>query len=150
MAAQRHEALRVIAAYKFLKMVGLLIVAVAAFGLVREARLIALADWVTQLPYHLGHHFLVVAIDHLLDLGPRQFIAIGVAACIYATVFGIEAWGLWRGRRWSEWLTVIVTASLIPFELWEMHHHFTWLKLLALAINIAVVWYLVYLLRRHE
>jgi len=150
MPAQRHEALRVIAAYKFLKMAGLLVVAVAAFGLVREARLIALADWVMQLPYHLGHRFLVLGINHLLDFGPRQFIAIGVAACIYAAVFGIEGWGLWRGRRWAEWLTVIVTASLIPFELWEIHHRFTWLKLLALMINIAVVWYLAYLLRRKE
>jgi len=150
MAAQRHDALRVIAAYKFLKMLGLLIVAVAAFGMVREARLVALADWVMQLPFHLGHRFLVLAIDRMLDIGPRQFIAIGIAACVYAAVFAVEGWGLWRGRRWAEWLTVIVTASLIPFETWELHHRFTWLKLSALIVNIAVVWYLAWLLRRRE
>ena len=150
MAAQQHETLRVIAAYKFLKMVGLLVVAVASFGLVRETRLIALADWVLELPYHLGHRYLVLAIDHLLDMGPRRFIAIGIAACIYAAVFGLEAWGLWRGRRWAEWLTVVVTASLIPFEAWEIHHRFTWLKLLAVIVNIGVVWYLAWLLRRRE
>jgi uncharacterized membrane protein (DUF2068 family) len=31
---------------------------------------------------------------------------------------------------------------------WEIHHRFTWLKVLALAVNLAIVAYLVYLLRQ--
>jgi uncharacterized membrane protein (DUF2068 family) len=147
-ATERHGALRVIAAYKLVKAIGLLLVSAAAFGLVRETRFEAFTEWIMQLPIHHGHGFLVQLIDKMLALGPHKFIAIGVAACIYATVFAVEGWGLWRGKRWAEYLTVIVTASLIPLEIWEIVRHFTWLKVFALAVNVAIVWYLIYLLRR--
>jgi len=55
---------------------------------------------------------------------------------------------LWNGKRWAEYLTVVATASLIPFELWEIARHFTWLKVGALGVNVAIVCYLIYLLRR--
>ena len=147
MAATTHRALRVIAAYKIAKAVGLVIVAIAAFDLVQSERVDALADWIMQLPVHQGHPYAVALIDKVLGLGPRKFLAIGTVACIYAALFVVEGWGLWREKRWAEYLTVIVTASLIPLEVWEIHHHFTWLKVLALALNAAIVWYLVYLLR---
>jgi uncharacterized membrane protein (DUF2068 family) len=148
MAAATHRALRVIAAYKLVKALGLVIVATAAFDLVQSARVEALAEWIVQLPVHQGHPYAVALIARLLGLGPRKFLAIGAAACIYAALFVVEGWGLWREKRWAEYLTVIVTASLIPLELWEIHHHFTWLKVLALTLNAAIVWYLVHLLRQ--
>jgi uncharacterized membrane protein (DUF2068 family) len=65
-------------------------------------------------------------------------------------LFAIEGWGLWREKRWAEYLTVIVTASLIPLEIWEIIRHLTWLKVAALALNIAIVLYLLHLLRRRR
>jgi uncharacterized membrane protein (DUF2068 family) len=147
MAAHSHRALKFIAAFKLVKALGLIIVAVVAFNLVQSRHVVALADWVTQLPFHQGHRFAVDAVDKLLGFGPRKFLAIGSVACIYASVFVVEGWGLWQAKRWAEYLTVIVTASLIPFEVWEIFQHFTWLKIFALALNIAIVWYLIYVLR---
>lgn len=141
-------ALRVIAAYKLLKTFALLLVAAAAFGLVRESRFEAFADWLTQLPIHQGHGFVVRAIDRFLEIGHDHFRAIGIAATVYAAVFAVEGWGLWREKRWAEYFTTIVTASLIPFELWEIALHVTALKIVALVANIAIVIYLVLLLRR--
>jgi len=86
-------------------------------------------------------------VDKLLGLGPRKFLAIGIVSCVYASVFVVEGWGLWRERRWAEYLTVMVTASLIPFELWEIYDHFAWLKVAALALNVAILWYLIHVLR---
>jgi uncharacterized membrane protein (DUF2068 family) len=147
MPAHSHRALKFIAAFKLVKALGLIIVAVAAFNLVQWRHVVALADWVTQLPFHQGHRFAVEMVDKLLGFGPRKFLAIGTVACIYATVFVVEGWGLWREKRWAEYLTVIVTASLIPFEVWEIFQHFTWLKIFALVLNVAIVWYLIYVLR---
>jgi uncharacterized membrane protein (DUF2068 family) len=147
MPAHSHRALKFIAAFKLVKALGLIIVAVAAFKLVQSQRVVELADWVTQLPFHQGHRLAVETVDKLLGFGPRKFLAIGIVACVYASVFVVEGWGLWREKRWAEYLTVIVTASLIPFELWEIFSHFNWLKIVALALNIAIVWYLVHVLR---
>ena len=148
MAHAQHRALRIIAAYKIVKAAALLLVAATAFGLVREARFEAFTAWIMQLPIHHGHGLLVQLVDKLFELGPHRFMAIGVVLCIYACVFLVEGWGLWREKRWAEYLTVIVTASLIPIEIWEIVRHLTWLKLLAFAVNVAIVWYLVALLRR--
>ena len=148
MATSSHRALRFIAAFKLFKALGLMLVAGTAFGLIRQGHLQSLSDWVLDLPIHHGHGLLVRAIDALFELGPRKFLAIGIAACLYAAVFLIEGWGLWREKRWAEYLTVIATSSLIPLEVWEIFHHFTWLKVLALAVNVAIVLYLIYLLRQ--
>lgn len=142
------RALRVIAAYKLLKASLLLVVAATAFRLANAANLLAFSDWVLGLPIYRGHVLLVDTIDRLFALGPRKFIAIGIATCVYAGVFVVEGWGLWRGRRWAEYLTVIVTLSLIPIELYEIARHVTPLKIATLVVNLAIAAYLIVLLRR--
>jgi uncharacterized membrane protein (DUF2068 family) len=148
MAATTHNALRAIAVFKLCKALGLLVVAVASFDLVRSAQLDTFAEWIEQLPIHHGHRLLTHLLDAMLQLGPHKFIAIGLGACVYASLFLVEGWGLWRGRRWAEYLTTIATTSLIPFELYEIARHTTLLKVGALALNVAIVGYLIWLLQR--
>jgi uncharacterized membrane protein (DUF2068 family) len=145
-----HTALRAIAAFKLVKALGLVVVAVTAFDLVRSERLYAFAEWIAQLPIAQGHQVVIRLLYALLQLSPRKFVAIGVAACVYASLFLVEGWGLWRGKRWAEYLTVIATTSLIPFELWEIYQHVSWLKISALIVNVAIVLYLIHLLRREK
>jgi uncharacterized membrane protein (DUF2068 family) len=54
---------------------------------------------------------------------------------------------LWMQKRWAEWLTVIITASLIPLEAWEIFFRPTVGKVLILLANAAVVAYLVWHVR---
>jgi len=150
MAATTHEALRAIAVFKLLKALALIVVAVASFDLMRSSQLDALAHWIEGLPLRHGHVLLNRLLDELFQFGPRKFIAIGVGALVYASLFLIEGWGLWSGKRWAEYLTVIATTSLIPFELFEVVRNPTLLRIGALALNIAIVAYLVWLLRRER
>jgi uncharacterized membrane protein (DUF2068 family) len=145
---EQHRGLRIIAAFKLFKALALLVVAVGAFRLVRESRFAAFTDWIMQLPIHHGHRMLAVLVDGMFDIGPQRFLGVGLALCVYAAVFIVEGWGLWRGKRWAEYLTVVVTMSLIPIEVWEIWHQFTWLKVLALGVNVAIVVYLIAVLRR--
>jgi len=148
MAEHKEAALRAIAIYKFAKALALLLVAMVAFRLVDTPSLKHLATWVEQLPIRSGHGIVVRWVNDLLGLTPRKFELIGIGASIYATLFLIEGWGLWRRKRWAEYLTVFATASLIPFETWEIFHHFTWLKVAALAVNVVIVVYLWRIVRR--
>ena len=50
--------------------------------------------------------------------------------------------GLWMNKRWAEYLTFIATTALVPFEVYELTNSVSVFKLLALAINLAVVIYL--------
>jgi uncharacterized membrane protein (DUF2068 family) len=61
-----------------------------------------------------------------------------------------EGTGLWLRRAWAEWLTVIATGSLIPFELWELITRPPGRRLpiaVTFLINLLIVWYLARLLR---
>ncbi len=142
------RALRVIAVYKFVKALGLLIVACVAFGVMRTALLDATAMWIEHLPIQNGRNVLQHLLDTATGMSPRRFLAVGIAASAYATLFFIEGIGLWLGKRWAEYLTVFATASLIPFELWELVVHPTLTKAIVLLVNVAIVIYLWYLLRR--
>ena len=54
-----------------------------------------------------------------------------------------EAWALWTERRWGEYLTVAATAGFLPLELIELTHSVTPTKVVALAINLAIVVWLI-------
>ncbi|UUZ70577.1 DUF2127 domain-containing protein [Polaromonas sp. P2-4] len=62
-----------------------------------------------------------------------------MGAATYALVRFVEAYGLWRSRRWAEWFAAISGAIYIPFELYELRHHVGWLTVAALFLNVLVV-----------
>jgi uncharacterized membrane protein (DUF2068 family) len=66
----------------------------------------------------------------------------GAAVAAYAVLEGVEAVGLWLGRRWAEYLTFVATAVFVPYEIYELTKSISALKVLALVINVAIVVYL--------
>jgi len=91
-----------------------------------------------------GGHGLTHRIDELFTLRSSRLHLFAAIALLYATVEGVEAIGLWYAKRWAEYLTLIVTASLLPVEVYELSEHATPFKILALVVNVAVVAYLLY------
>jgi len=83
-------------------------------------------------------------LTRLFAISLRNLQVTGVVLTGYAILEGTEAVGLWRGRRWAEYLTFVATALLLPLEIYEISHRPTVLKAVTLAINLAVVLYLVW------
>jgi uncharacterized membrane protein (DUF2068 family) len=69
---------------------------------------------------------------------------LAIGAFAYALLEGTEGIGLAMRRRWAEYLTVIATGVLIPFEAYEVVHKVTLFRVGALLLNVAVVGYLAY------
>ncbi len=80
----------------------------------------------------------------------RALDAAGVITGLYALLFIVEGAGLLLARRWAEWLTVIVTASFIPLEIWKLVRHTTAPAIVTLVLNLAIAAYLAVRLARHE
>jgi uncharacterized membrane protein (DUF2068 family) len=89
-----------------------------------------------------ARHGFLHEIDSLFSLESSKLHLFGVVLLVYAGVEGIEAIGLWYQRRWAEYLTFIVTTSLLPLEVYEIAHKLSPFKILAFLINLAVVIYL--------
>lgn len=140
--AQHHLGLRVIAIYKAVKTVGLLLTAAAAFHLKQEQNFARLLHWLEHLSLTDTSGLRWRLVELLQRSGPGHFTAIGLVALGYAAVFATEGTGLWLRKHWAEWFTVVATGSLVPFEAYETLHDFSWLKLLVLFANVAIVIYL--------
>jgi uncharacterized membrane protein (DUF2068 family) len=69
-------------------------------------------------------------------------------AFVYAALRFAEGWGLWRVKTWAEWFGFLNGALYLPIELVEIARHFTYLKLAILVINIIVVLYLAWEIRK--
>lgn len=83
-------------------------------------------------------------LDRLQGLNGRRVLTLLAITCAYALVEGVEAWGLWRHRRWAAYLTALVTSSLLPLEIYELMHRVTPFRVGALTVNLLVVGYLVW------
>jgi len=75
-----------------------------------------------------------------LDDAKLQLLALGASG--YALVRFVEAYGLWRTRRWAEWFAVAAGGIYIPIEVYELWRRVTWIRFGLLAINVAIVAYL--------
>jgi uncharacterized membrane protein (DUF2068 family) len=78
----------------------------------------------------------------------RETVVFGAIAIAYGALEAAESYGLARRRRWGEWLTLIATSILIVPEVWELIRKATPLKVGALIVNVLVVAYLYWRLRR--
>jgi uncharacterized membrane protein (DUF2068 family) len=69
---------------------------------------------------------------------------LALGALLYAALETTEGIGLAMRRRWAEYLTVIATGVLIPFEVTEVVARPTAFRVGALVVNVAIVVYLAY------
>src|SRR5271156_5337956 len=146
----RFGVLRTIALYKIVKAVLLLAVAYGELRL-RDASLAAkLLSWAQARPYGLEHRIVAQLLEWFSGLSVSRIYLFRIVTLVYAAVFAVEGIGLWMEKRWAEWLTTIITASLIPLEAWEIILRPTIGKVLILLANIAVVAYLVWHVRKTQ
>jgi uncharacterized membrane protein (DUF2068 family) len=94
------------------------------------------SPWIRRLVAKLGH------------LKKHEVQLFGVLAIGYAGLEITEGVGLFYRKRWAEWLTVVATSLLIPLEAYELARHPSALKAAGILVNIAVVAYLIRVVRR--
>ena len=80
----------------------------------------------------------------MFSLTSTRLHLFGTVLLVYAVVEGIEAVGLWYQRRWAEYLTFVVTTSLLPLEVYEIANRVSPFKIVAFVVNVAVVVYLLF------
>jgi uncharacterized membrane protein (DUF2068 family) len=146
--AQHSRGLWVIAAFKLLKGFALLAVGIGARSLINKDLDEVVEHWVDFFRVDPNNHYLHGLLEHFTNLDPHRLKELSFGTFFYAAVLLTEGVGLALRKRWAEYFTIIVTSSFIPLEIYEIARHATWMKIVLLLINIAVVAYLAYEVRR--
>ncbi|HEV2577761.1 MAG TPA: DUF2127 domain-containing protein [Acidobacteriaceae bacterium] len=81
-------------------------------------------------------------------IGAPQLKHFSVLTFTYAGLCLIEGTGLMLEKRWAEYFTLTLTILALPWECFELYREFTIPRITLLVVNLAVLAYLVWLLRK--
>jgi uncharacterized membrane protein (DUF2068 family) len=146
----RDWGLLIIAIFKLFKGVLLLIVGIGALSLIHKDVAETAAHWADLFRVDPDNRHLHTLLLKLNVVDARRLEEISAGTFFYSALLVTEGTGLLLRKRWAEYFTIIVTASFIPMEIYELVRRLTFTRVLLLGINIAIVWYLVNRLRRPD
>ncbi len=151
-SAARRPALllRLIAVFKLFKAALLAAVALGALHLVRSGVAAGAQQWVEPFAMSSDRGALQQLIAMASGLGPKRLEVLAIGALAYACLYSIEGVGLWREKRWAEYMIAIATLLFVPLEVVALIRHATWTRLTALMVNLAVAAYMIHRLRDRE
>lgn len=137
---------------KILKTTTLTVLGTLALLLVHHDVVETIRHWVAVLGIAPGGHLVREALAGAGVLNDHLLREIGVVLYLYAALFAVEGAGLLLRRSWGEWVSIIITGSFVPIELYECVRHPHVGRILGMFLNIAAVLYLVHRVRqrRHE
>jgi uncharacterized membrane protein (DUF2068 family) len=139
-----------IAAERTLRAIVLLLVGIALIANPHHDWGKTLANFARDFGLNPSSNGIEKIIHRLHAISSHRYAVFGIIALVYGALEATEGYGLWRRRRWAEYLTVLATSLLFIPEIWEIADKPTPLKLGALLVNIAVVAYLILRLRSRD
>ena len=137
-----------IAAFKLLKAAALLAVGFGVLKLLHKDVAAEMGSWIDYLRIDPQNHFVQRMLEKAGLLNDRKIKELSVGTFAYAALFLTEGTGLAFRKRWAEYFTIISTASFLPFEIYEIVERVNVVRILLLLVNIGVVIYLIWELRR--
>jgi uncharacterized membrane protein (DUF2068 family) len=141
--------IRLIAAFKLLKGVLLLAAGFGALRLLHEDVALVVYRWLDAFRVDPGNRYIHRLLVQAANLDEKRLRELSVGTFFYSAVLLCEGTGLWLGRRWAEYFTILATASFIPLEIYELHRRLTLPRATLLILNVAIVVYLIWHLLAH-
>jgi uncharacterized membrane protein (DUF2068 family) len=147
---RQSDWLLVIGFFKFAKGIFFVLVGFGVLKLVHRD----LADLLLRLALALRidpeSHLVNLLVDRVQSLTPHRLRWIGTAVFLDAGLDFIEGTGLILRKTWAEYFTLILTASFLPWEFFEIVRHITVLRVALTFLNLLVVIYLAYILKQRN
>jgi len=133
------------------------IVAIGIFKLVKSTSLLALgaalihwrnkdlgavaSRWIGNV--WLGRSSFDAVLVKLSLMSQKTIDEFAIGSFVYSVLLSVEGIGLCLRKRWAEFLTVGITASLLPFEFYELYHRVTTTGVVITVLNVAILVYLI-------
>jgi uncharacterized membrane protein (DUF2068 family) len=140
---QRHNQwLILIAAFKLSQAILFALIGVGALRLLHKDVGDVLAKLADHLRFNPESKFVNFILEKAEIVDDRLLRRIGAVVFIYAGVNTIEGIGLYFEKVWAEYLVLLITASFLPWEIFEIFRRLTPIRVSLLAVNLLVFFYL--------
>jgi uncharacterized membrane protein (DUF2068 family) len=142
------------------------LILIAAFKLAQALLFVAIGVGVVRLLHKDVGDVLTKAAEHLrfspesrlvnfiLKNAPlvndQMLRRIGAVVFFYAGLDLLEGIGLYLEKVWAEFLTLLITASFLPWEAFEIYRRLTLARVSLLTVNAIVLMYLLKLVMARE
>jgi len=140
---KKDRLLSLIVAFKFFKGALLIAVAIGAHHMMNHD----MSDYVDHLVDTFrvdpNNRYIELALAKLQFISPKTLKDLSIGSFFYAAIVITEGTGLALRKRWAEYFTIIVTASFLPLEVFELLHRVTATKITVMFINLAILAYLI-------
>jgi uncharacterized membrane protein (DUF2068 family) len=143
-----QRGLLLIGVFRLLKSATLIAVGIGALHLLHKNIAAIAANWIDSLDLDPNNPYVVRFLEKLSALDPQKLKALGAGTFLYAGIYLVEGVGLVLRKRWAEYVTIISTAGFIPLEVYEIAEKINAIRIGVLLVNIAIVAYLIWDLRR--
>ena len=97
-----------------------------------------------------GDHYPSIVLHYADLLADANVRSIEMLLAAYALLRLCESYGLWRERKWGEWLGALSGALYVPYEMRHLWLHPHWSSFLILTGNLLVVAFLAYRIWRER
>jgi uncharacterized membrane protein (DUF2068 family) len=109
------------------------------------------AEWlITHLGLDPNHHIIHTVLSAITGVDHAHLRALEAGTFFYALLHLIEGTGLILGKDWAGYLVIVATSSLVPFEIYEIAHKISLLRIAIFVLNIGIVIYLIVTLRKER
>ncbi|MGA7317732.1 MAG: DUF2127 domain-containing protein [Silvibacterium sp.] len=129
---------------KLVKAALFILLGIGAIKLLHRDLVDVVTHFIIGLRFDPEGRFVNLILEKVALINPHRLKLISFAIFAYAALDIIEGTGLVLRKTWAEYVTLILTASFLPWEMFEIFHHVTWLKIVLTLLNIAVVVYLAF------
>jgi uncharacterized membrane protein (DUF2068 family) len=142
--------LLLIGVFKLVKAVFFFCVGIGAMHLLHKDLSDVVMRLAAALRFDTEGRFVTLLLDKVDLIDVHRLREIGFATFAYSGLALTEGIGLLLEKVWAEYLTLVLTISFLPWEMYELVRRPSWFRLGLLVINLAVLWYLVWLLKRKK
>lgn len=147
---RRHVGLKVIGVLKLISGVMALAVGLGVFRYLGHDPGPQAERVVSHLGLDLHNRVIHAVVSRITGIDRQHLRAIEFGTFFYAALHTLEGLGLILGYHWAEYLVIVATGSLIPFEIYEIVRKFTAVRVGLFLTNVAIVVYLVWMLMRQH
>jgi uncharacterized membrane protein (DUF2068 family) len=143
---RQRRVLRAVAAFEFFKGIFVLLMGICAIALVHKDAWLIAESLLALLHISTDRRSAQLFLDFADSVTDARLWAAARIAFAYAALRFTEAYGLWRGRTWAEWVAFLSGTILLPLEVRELFRAVTVVRCALLAGNIAIVLYMLYVI----